>query len=465
MATNDPRPGDAVRHDPQPRVPTVGDDPRDSKDTPDPPGKVWFRDLDEAVIEADRCIQCGSCVAACPSDSLGVDDLDDQPTLVKMCTGCSRCWDNCPRSGLRYERVTAAASAAREDGAGGTYAARAADDGLQAEGQDGGAVTALLGGLLREGAIDGAVIARESPDVSLKGEAHLATSPAELRAGAGSFYNQTMQLGAARDLIEAGVRSGGLPADPDVALVGTPCVIQGAYALSAFGREGELGELALTVALFCTRSFEHDRLTSLLVEYGVDPDAVDRIDVSEGTLYAYGEGGGSDETANGDGDGSEAAEGGALAAGESADSDPVDPGAATDPVDVLLAVDVSAFDAAGLDGCTECADFTGKAADISAGNVASPDDATTLVVRSERGEEAIATAEAALDLSPVEDDDPIRRIAAWNRQNAERALPRPLDREGALTLRLEEHRETYDGTDREPAPHNPARVYQYERWC
>ena len=57
-------------------------------DIEEAPGKVWFWDLERAVIDADRCVQCGVCVAACPTDSIGVGE-DDLPKLVKMCTGCS----------------------------------------------------------------------------------------------------------------------------------------------------------------------------------------------------------------------------------------------------------------------------------------------------------------------------------------------------------------------------------------
>ena len=73
-------------------------------DIDEAPGKVWFWELERAVIDAGRCIQCGVCIAACPSDSLGIG-ADDLPKLVKMCTGCSLCWDFCPRGGLRYEAL------------------------------------------------------------------------------------------------------------------------------------------------------------------------------------------------------------------------------------------------------------------------------------------------------------------------------------------------------------------------
>jgi coenzyme F420 hydrogenase subunit beta len=71
----------------------------------EPPGKTWFWELQAGVIDAGRCIQCGTCVAACPSNSIGVDEDTDLPELVKMCTGCSLCWDFCPRGGLRYEAL------------------------------------------------------------------------------------------------------------------------------------------------------------------------------------------------------------------------------------------------------------------------------------------------------------------------------------------------------------------------
>ena len=141
------------------------------------PGKLWFWELEAAVIDADRCVQCGACIAACPSDSIGIG-ADGLPKLVKMCTGCSLCWDFCPRGGMRHEatwslpvagsdgaewKITGAAGAAGQ-GLGRveeTYTARVRPRVPGA--QDGGVVSALLIALLEAGDLDGALLARRAP--------------------------------------------------------------------------------------------------------------------------------------------------------------------------------------------------------------------------------------------------------------------------------------------------------------
>ena len=158
----------------------------------EPPGKVWFWELEAGVIHAERCIQCGTCVAVCPSNSIGIDEDTNLPELVKMCTGCSLCWDFCPRGGLRYEALwppsTISADEDAEvqpaqvrsdssdtyfkitggppaDGLGAivdSYAVRASS--RLEDVQDGGAVSALHIGLLAAGEIDGALVGGASLD-------------------------------------------------------------------------------------------------------------------------------------------------------------------------------------------------------------------------------------------------------------------------------------------------------------
>src|SRR3974390_3365521 len=217
----------------------------------EPPGKTWFWELESGVIDAGRCIQCGTCVAVCPSNSIGVDEDFNLPELVKMCTGCSLCWDFCPRGGLRYEALwppstveggeDAAVQPAQVrsdssdtyfkisggppgDGLGAgveSYAVRARAQNDDA--QDGGAVSALLIGLLAAGEIDGTLVSKPSldPDEQWKGVATIATSAEQIRAASGSFYNQTMALA------EPDLSRYSLPAKPRIAVVGTPGEGQG----------------------------------------------------------------------------------------------------------------------------------------------------------------------------------------------------------------------------------------------
>lgn len=399
-----------------PRVPGVSGDPRDSSSSREPWGKTWFRDLDEAVIEADRCIQCGSCVRACPSDSIGIDDALARPTLVRMCTGCSRCWDFCPRSGLRYERVLADETA-QLDGVE-TIAARARQTDFTAVGQDGGVVSVILARLLEANEIDGALVARERPDEPLSAESYMATSATQIRESAGSRYAQPMQLGRLEEQID------GLDVDdPRIAIVGTPCVFQGLAALQRFPWEDGPDPIALTISLMCTRSFDPHRLRSRCEGLGVDPSEIARIDVSDGILLAE----------NGRGQ-------------------------------PLLEVPVETFDSAALRGCDECADFVGEAADISAGSVGSPDGFTTVMLRSEQGRGAWELVADAFDTTAVEERE-ITRIEDWNGENARRALQRTYDPSGSIEVSYADHRRAYDDSDRAPEPLNPARVHQYEEWC
>jgi coenzyme F420 hydrogenase subunit beta len=166
-------------------------------DSPEPDEKTWFMELDEAVIEADRCIQCGTCVAACPSDSIGVGE-DDLPKLVKMCTGCSLCWDFCPRGGLRYERqwkITGGEDNVKGAGDPITEFSAKVREEWRKDSQDGGVVTSVLIHLLEAGEIDGALIATESDEEPWKAESFLAVTPEELIENTGTIYNQTLALG------------------------------------------------------------------------------------------------------------------------------------------------------------------------------------------------------------------------------------------------------------------------------
>jgi coenzyme F420 hydrogenase subunit beta len=395
----------------------AGFDIRDMmNDIDEAPGKVWFWDLEKAVIDADRCVQCGVCVAACPTDSIGIGS-DDLPQLVKMCTGCSLCWDFCPRGGLQYEstwKITGNGESVEGMGrVEESYTARVKQriDGVQ----DGGFVSALLISLLEEGEIDGALLARESETERWKGEAFLATTPEEVRGCAGSFYNQTLALG------HVAFKDYDLPPNPRIAVVGTPCEIEGIKAMQArpwtWG-SSRVETITLTIALLCTKSFNYEKLMlqEIRDKRNVDLDSVGRVDVIRGKMIVQ-------------------------------DLEGV----------TIFEEPVRDFHGAALKGCDECADFMGHAADISVGSVGSADGYSSVLLRSEEGLAAFDSVKDRLELRPLDKPQALDKLDGLDKRVAFNSLERAFDPDAPLFIDFEEHLNDYAGTDRAPVEHEAVR--------
>jgi len=407
----------------------AGFDIRDMmSDVEEAPGKVWFWDLEKAVIDADRCVQCGVCVAACPTDSIGIGD-DDLPELVKMCTGCSLCWDFCPRGGLQYE-ATWKLSASDKSGNG--HSGSAAASATQSLGpvhesytarvnpmiegvQDGGFVSALIISLLEQGELDGALLAKESETEPWKGEAFLATTPDEVRECAGSFYNQTLALG------HVDFKDYDLPPNPRVAVVGTPCEIEGIKAMQArpwVWGSSKVEAITLTIALLCTKSFNYEKLMldEVQEKRGVDLDDVGRVDITRGKFVVQ------------DHDG-----------------------------ETIFEEPIKDFHGAALKGCDECADFMGHAADISVGSVGSADDYSSVLVRSDEGKVAFDAVREKLELRELDKPEALDKLDGLDKKMAFGSLKRAFDPDAPLFIDFEDHLESYEGTDRAPVHHDAVR--------
>ena len=242
----------------------------------------------------------------------------------------------------------------------------------------------------------------------MEGRGHHRHHGGRARAASGSFYNQTMALA------ELDLSKYSLPAKPRIAVVGTPCEIQGLRAMQA--RRWPTGAhrvdaVVLTIALMCTKNFDYEALIlrELRDKRGVDLDRVSKIDVIRGRMIVE------------------------YRDGELAIDEPV-----------------KDFHGAALKGCDECADFLGRSADISVGSVGSMTGWTSVLVRTERGRLAFQAARSKLDVRGLDDPAALLRLDALDKKIANRSLQRKLDPDAPLFIEFEEHVRGYEGTDRQP---------------
>ena len=380
-------------------------------DIEEPDDKTWFMELDEAVIDEGRCIQCGTCVAACPSDSIGIGE-DNLPELVKMCTGCSLCWDFCPRGGLRYERqwkITGGEDNVKGAGDPITeFSARVEEDWRHGS-QDGGAVTAFLIRLMEAGEIDGALIAKESDEDPWKAEGFIATSPQELKDNTGTIYSQTMALGHL-DFSKWDDKFQKDWEDTSLALVGTPCEIEGIRALQDFewdygAQEEGVRAIDYTIALMCTKNFNYQQLIGeeIQEQRGIDIENVGKMDVLHGKLMV------DDLEGN-----------------------------------RILEEDIENFHDAALKGCDECADFTGFCADLTVGSVGSSNEYSSVIVRTQQGLDAWELTEPYLDYHDLEDKSAVGKLQGWDKKKAFEALDRPFEPDAPRFIDYTDHAEQYE---------------------
>lgn len=158
--------------------------------------------------------------------------------------------------------------------------------------------------------------------------------------------------------------------------------------------------VALTIALFCTKSFDYRRLMvqELADKRMVDLTQVSKVDITRGRLTVEDNRG-----------------------------------------HVVVDEPVKAFFGAALKGCRECADFVGRAADLSVGSVGSEDGWTTVLVRTERGREMFNKARHLFVIEDLVDVEAIERLDTLNKRVALDALQRDFDPDGPMFIEYGEH--------------------------
>jgi len=249
------------------------------------PVKVSFEEsIAKAVVEAGRCVGCGTCVLVCPFNCL--EYANDKPNLVKECKVCGICAQACPQyefpsstiENLVFNRER------KTDDAFGVYKrlvlARAADNQILEVCQDGGAVTAILLFALKNNLIDGAIVAKSEKEKPFFPRPILATTAEEILQSAGTKYFYSPNILAIAKAIEQKKNS--------LAFVGTPCQIRAIRKMQLAGLKKYVTPLKLLIGLACSECFIYEGLMENHIrgKLGIDPHRIRKINIKGKMLVA-----------------------------------------------------------------------------------------------------------------------------------------------------------------------------------
>lgn len=307
--------------------------------------KFNFVQLREDIVDTGVCTQCGACAAFCEKISIE----DGVPVLSGTCENCGVCYAQCPRTIIT------------EQGLVGNYlAAYTAQSKFKTiKGQDGGVVTALLSYCIKENLIDAAVVTQKDKEHPWKPHPLFVTKIPEVRKASGSIYCHSHTMPALVSAIEDGFRS--------IGFVGTPCNIDAVYKMQK--SPSRLFNLMIKVnilrfGLFCMDSFTYDGLKTFIESKDIGLDRVKKMEIIGGFLRVHYD-------------------------------------------NSMTRFRIKLLDEFRSSSCHFCTDLTSENSDISFGGVGSPPGYTTILTRTNIGDEIVREAadDGWITLHDMEFDD------------------------------------------------------------
>ena len=327
---------------------------------------------------------CGACVAACPASVLYVG-AHEEPVIVGPCAACQVCYYSCPRLELPIDDIEhlihGRTRSVEEETLGvqkAIYSAQAVEDKFRQSGQDGGTSIALLAHALDIGLINCFVtmdFAKSNSafvlgnGIPMKTVPRIGSAVNDIIGTGGSKYTHGGVLGGLSDAA-ASFPNG------RIGLVALPCELQGLWRMHTslqstykFGGSGIAGgRPALTIGLFCSKVYYHDKLVNEFIQqkHAVDPSKVTKTVIKHGKFKVY--------------------------------------------VGSKAVIEVSLKDLEGyMSGpCKYCIDYTAELADISIGAIGSKTGWNTVIVRTAVGERLFESARRAkvVDADPLDASGP-----------------------------------------------------------
>lgn len=332
--------------------------------------KGW-KELESEVIEAGRCVYCGACGAFCINIKFDKDKEkpydDGSCEEINTCReGYGVCYNLCPKTAIEHfpiDLLDKWVFGKEHDKILGHYSmivsAELTDKAKQKIGDnEAGPVTGLLASAMDAKKIDCAIV--NENDEKFRPIPYIAKEISELKKSIGYKPSQAPTVSLVGDAINEGCT--------DIAVVGTPCQIQGLRKVQNHPRfDFEAYDLvSLAIGTFCFGTFHNAELSKILQKYQINPEEISRVEKDEDNfkLIFYN---------------------------------------TTEKIAVPLN---ELYDESIRNACFSCSDYTASFADISVGNVGSDSGWDTLIIRTEKGKEIfeLAVEQGYLEIKDLDKD-------------------------------------------------------------
>lgn len=350
--------------------------------------RTKFDILRRDVIEPGLCHLCGACAAFC--DRIF---LTDAPRLRGLCVipcesdNACLCYAHCPMVSLVSEMHIFGRR--REDRDLGIYqgirAAKTKISEISEKAQDGGVVTTILYGALKNRAIDAAIVMGR--DRYWRPVPGLVKSEKGLLNTCGSTYSPAPVVSllgrAVRD------RAHGRNSIGKLAIVGMPCQIQAVrnveYGILYNHGFSPASDLKIyTIGLFCEGAFRHEGLMDTV---GVDAARIERMEIKKSLI-----------------------------------------------LNRRIRIPLSRLKDSLLESCKICMDYSSELADISIGSAGTREGWSTLVLRSDRGAQLLRDSRISrymnvnreVDVTAIRKRAIVKKRRSWNEICNRRANGMPI---------------------------------------
>jgi len=225
------------------------------------------------IVERGLCVRCGACEPACPVDIIRFDDrgfpyITDEEECLR---GCTRCIKVCPGEEVDYGALdddmfgqsphpSSITGFARR-----AVVSHSASEETRYAGASGGFVTQLLAHMLQTGEIDGALVLGTSSEGRWKQEPFVARSVEDLERAAKSKYITVPFLRPLEELERV---------EGQYAIVALPCYI---HAIRKYQQVSPAlrKRIKLVIGLYCNVVFEPHLYEEACALAGLDPDDVE----------------------------------------------------------------------------------------------------------------------------------------------------------------------------------------------